>query len=92
MLSDGALLIQRLEGSRPHGGLCTLNESDRVQKVKTFAVMGIICGFDGRVERRSWVLKHQGVAGKTGGRAVLARCNKGSACAPQHGQRPRIAY
>jgi hypothetical protein len=69
-----------------------LNESDRVQKVKTFAVMGIICGFDGRVERRSWVLKHQGVAGKTGGRAVLARCNKGSACAPQHGQRPRIAY
>jgi hypothetical protein len=73
MLSDGALLIQRLEGSRPHGGLCTLNGSDRVQKVKTFAVMGRICGFDGWMELGSRVLKRQEVAGKAGYRAVLAR-------------------
>src|ERR1035437_4676512 len=27
LLPDGALLIQRLEGSRPHGRLCALNRS-----------------------------------------------------------------
>ena len=31
MLSGGALRIQRLEGSRAHGRLCTLNRSERVQ-------------------------------------------------------------
>jgi hypothetical protein len=30
LLSKRALLIQRLEGSRPDGSLCTLNRSDRV--------------------------------------------------------------
>jgi len=29
MLSKGALRIQRLEGSRPDGRLCTLNGADR---------------------------------------------------------------
>lgn len=28
----GALLIQRLEGSRPHGSLCTLNRAGRAQR------------------------------------------------------------
>ena len=50
-----------------------MNGSDRVQKVKTFAVMGRICGFDGWMELGSRVLKRQEVAGKAGYRAVLAR-------------------
>jgi hypothetical protein len=30
----GALRIQRLEGSRPDGRLCTLNGTDRVQRIR----------------------------------------------------------
>jgi len=48
-----ALRIQRLEGSRPHGGLCTLNGSDRAQQVKPFALVGRICGFDGWIDGRA---------------------------------------
>jgi hypothetical protein len=42
----GALLIQRLEGSRPHGRLCTLNPSERVQGDQVPAELGRMCGFD----------------------------------------------
>jgi hypothetical protein len=41
-----ALLIQRLEGSRPEGRLCILNEVERVWWVHELAVMGTICRFD----------------------------------------------
>ena len=47
-----ALLIQRLEGSRPHGRLCTLNGIDRVQRFKEDAVVGMICLFEGSTEGR----------------------------------------
>jgi hypothetical protein len=30
----GALRIQRLEGSRPHGRLCTLNRAEQVRRVR----------------------------------------------------------
>src|ERR1700745_883924 len=40
----GALRIQRLEGSRPDGWLCTLNGADRVQRSAQGADLGMICG------------------------------------------------
>ena len=40
----GALLIQRLEGSRPHGRLCTLNRSERVQGDQVPAELGRMFG------------------------------------------------
>ena len=36
----GALLIQRLEGSRPHRRLCTLNRSEWVQRDQAPAELG----------------------------------------------------
>ena len=50
-----------------------MNGSDRVQQVRTFALVGRICGFDGRADRRSRMMNRQEEAGKAGGRAVLAR-------------------
>ena len=47
---NGALLIQRLEGSRRHVRLCTLNGSDRVQKSGEEAVMGMIWRFESGME------------------------------------------
>ena len=47
----GALLIQRLEGSRPHGRLCTLNRSERVQGDQVPAELGRMCGFDVAMDR-----------------------------------------
>ena len=41
-----ALLIQRLEGSRLQGSLCTLNGAGRVRCVQELAVMGTIFRFD----------------------------------------------
>ena len=35
----GALLIQRLEGSRPHGRLCTLNRSEPLRRDQVPAVL-----------------------------------------------------
>ena len=40
MLFDGALRIQRLEGSRPHGSLCTLHGSERVQRDQVETELG----------------------------------------------------
>ena len=53
MIFGRALRIQRLEGSRPEGRLCTLNGPDRVQKFKQAAVIGVICRFEVSLERRS---------------------------------------
>jgi hypothetical protein len=38
----GALLIQRLEGSRPPGSLCTLNRPEWVQRDQAEAELGIV--------------------------------------------------
>jgi hypothetical protein len=43
MLSKGALRIQRLEGSRRDGRLCTLNGADRGQKSEYGIDLGVIC-------------------------------------------------
>ena len=57
----GALLIQRLEGSRPHKGLCTLNGAERVQRVKTGAARGKVFGLEGyaglRISARRLLMK-----------------------------------
>jgi hypothetical protein len=50
LLSKRALLIQRLEGSRPHGSLCTLNGSDRVQRSEEEAEIGMILRFEDGME------------------------------------------
>jgi hypothetical protein len=42
MLSKGALRIQRLEGSRRDGRLCTLNGADRGQKSEYGIDLGVI--------------------------------------------------
>ena len=39
---EGALLIQRLEGSRPPGSLCTLNRSEQVQRDQAQAELGSV--------------------------------------------------
>ena len=52
MLPNGALLIQRLEGSRPHGRLCTLNGSELVQRDQDEAELGRNGRPDGGMERR----------------------------------------
>ena len=54
-----ALLIQRLEESRPHEGLCTLNGADRVQRFKKDAVIGMICRSEGGMERRTVGMRRQ---------------------------------
>jgi hypothetical protein len=48
----GALLIHRLEGSRPDGRLCTLNGSARVRRVKQDAGMAMIRDFESGFARR----------------------------------------
>ena len=49
MLTDGAHLIQQLEGSRPHGELCTLSGVDRVQRFTEAAVMSVNWYFGDRM-------------------------------------------
>jgi hypothetical protein len=48
---DRALRIQRLEGSRPDGRLCTLNGPEGVRICREAAGVGVIGGFAGRMER-----------------------------------------
>ena len=50
--SEGALQIQRLEGSRPNGRLCILNGAARVRRVKQVAWTSLIHGFECGSERR----------------------------------------
>jgi hypothetical protein len=87
---NGALLIQRLEGSRPYGSLCTLNRSALVRRDQEEAELGRMRLREGRVEGRSGWLRADLEAGETGIRGVLVDWDNESACAPKHGQRPRI--
>jgi hypothetical protein len=65
----GALLIQRLEGSRPHLRLCTLNRSDRVRRFREDAEIGMVCQSAGRMERRRTVMKQPSGAAAVAERA-----------------------
>ena len=72
MVSGGALRIQRLEGSRPHGGLCILNRSEWVQGDQAETELGRIRFSEGRMERRSGVPRPDMEAGESCIRRVLA--------------------
>ena len=72
MLWGGALRIQRLEGSRPHGRLCTLNRSERVQRDQAPTELGRIRLPEGRMEGHSGSPRPDVEAGETGMRVVLA--------------------
>src|SRR5580658_7686990 len=72
MLSCGALRIQRLEGSRPHGRLCTLNWSERVQMDLREAELVRIRLPDGRMGWRGGSLRPDVKGEETGIQRVLA--------------------
>jgi hypothetical protein len=69
---QGALLIQRLEGSRPHGSLCTLHRSERVQRDQEQADSGWMRWREGRMERRGGSPRADVEGGETGIRGVFA--------------------
>ena len=72
MLSEGALLIQRLEGSRPHGSLCTLNGPERVQRDQEQTELGRVRWPEGGMEQYDGSARADVEAGETGLRVVLA--------------------
>ena len=87
MLSGGALRIQRLEGSRPHGSLCTLNRSELAQRDRKQTELGGMRLPEGRMERHIGLPRADVGAGIKG--VSTGRC-KESADAPKHVQRPRM--
>ena len=90
MIFGRALRIQRLEGSRPEERLCTLNGAERGQRFKQAAVIGMICRFEILLERRSVAQKASAWAEEIGDRALRARGDQRSPCAPVHEQMPRM--
>jgi hypothetical protein len=84
MLWGGALRIQRLEGSRPHGRLCTLNWSERVQGNQEGPELGGVRLPECLTERRVGWPRPDAETGEPVVRGVLAEVDKGSACAPKH--------
>jgi hypothetical protein len=64
--SEGALLIQRLEGRRPPGSLCTLNRPEWVQRDHGQAELGAIGLPVVRTERASDFSKPDVGAGEAG--------------------------
>jgi len=76
MLSGGALLIQRLEGSRPHlekNGLCTLNGSDEGPRGNEIGFMVRTERVPGSMKQCSALSKRLEGAAKVAGRAFGAR-------------------
>ena len=47
-----AFRIQRLEGDRPNGRLCTLNGYEEMRRFKEAAEMDMLNGFECQLERR----------------------------------------
>src|SRR5271165_928260 len=90
MLLGRALRIQRLEGSRPGGRLCTLNGAERVHRFKWAAVIGMICRFEVLVKRRSIAQRRSAWAEEMSNGALRARRDNGSPCVPEHEQRPTM--
>ena len=70
--SYGALLIQRLEGSRPHGGLCILNGAERVRRLEEVMVEGMIQPVKCGIELREVAQRCRPLAVTSRGRGVLA--------------------
>ena len=68
----GALRIQRLEGSRPHGGLCILNGAGRLRRLEEVMVRGMIHSVECGTELRDVAQRCRAAAGTTGGRGVSA--------------------
>jgi len=72
MILDGALQIQRLEGSRPHGSLCTLNRPERVPRDLGWTEL---CKFrwpEGRTSRLASSPRADEASGEAGSRGLLA--------------------
>jgi hypothetical protein len=67
----GALRIQRLEGSRPHGRLCTLNGYEELQRFKEAVEVDMLNGFESQLERRSVTVGHHAEVEETAWRAVF---------------------
>ena len=72
VLLGGALRIQRLEGSRPHGRLCTLNRFERVLRGQGQTELGRVRCLEGGMERRGGSPRPDVEAGESGMRGVLA--------------------
>ena len=70
--SYGALLIQRLEGSRPHGGLCILNGAGRVRRLEEVMVQGMIHPVECGTELREVAQRCRAAAVTSNGRGVSA--------------------
>jgi hypothetical protein len=68
----GALLIQRLEGSRPHGSLCTFNRSERVQRNQEETELGRVRWREAWMEQESGLARADEKAGGAGIGWVLA--------------------
>jgi len=90
LLSKRALLIQRLEGSRPHGSLCTLNGSARVQRSAEDAEIGVFFRFGEGIEQRRLVIVRQVRAQPIADREFQLMRDKESASVPVHVGRARM--
>lgn len=72
-----ALRIQRLEGSRPHGSLCTLNGHERMQRDQAQTELGIVLGLDGLMEAHVSSPRPCVEAGETGIRGIPGQKGQG---------------
>jgi hypothetical protein len=73
LLPGGALRIQRLEGSRPHGSLCTLHRSERVQKDQEQAELSRVQCPGDRIGRRCGSRRADVESGEAGLGGILPR-------------------
>ena len=67
-----------------------MNGADRVQRLGEVMVQGVIRPAEGGTELRSVAQRRDAVADEIGRGAFLAGWAKGSACAPKHGETPRM--
>ena len=67
-----------------------MNRSNRVQRFKADAVIGVICWFEDVMQRRRTAMRRPPGAEEVAERASPDRRDKESACAPKRGQRRRI--
>ena len=87
---EGALLIQRLEGSRSHRSLCILYRPEGVHWVLERTELSRIRLSIGRMERRSVCAGVDLLAGESAMRGALVKEDKESAYAPKQDRRPRM--
>jgi len=82
-----ALRIQRLEGSRLHGSLCTLNRSERMPRDQAQAELGFIGWLKRRMGQHIGLRRPDVEAGTEG---VSTGRGKESANAPKQGPGPEM--